>query len=65
MLSTNPWAGLAGKRRYENKTLEEFQLNVTLDKVINSNILIAVTQPPFTKNLGLPSSEKNALKLAT
>jgi hypothetical protein len=45
--------GRAGwRRRYENKTLVKFQLNVTLDKKIsiNSSILIVVTQPLFTKN---------------
>jgi hypothetical protein len=60
-------AELAGNRRYENKTLVRFQLIVTLDKAINinSNILIVVTQPQFTKKLGLPSAEKISLKLAT
>jgi hypothetical protein len=44
------------------KTLVIFQPIVTLDKVIclNSIILIVVTQPQFTKKLGLPSAEKNS-----
>jgi hypothetical protein len=58
--------GLAGNRRYQ-KNLVKFPLNINLEKLtyINSNILIAVTQPPFTKKLGLPSAEKKlSLKLA-
>jgi hypothetical protein len=56
---------LAGKRRYENKTLVKFQLIVTLDKVIyiTNNILIVVTLPQFSKKIGLPSAEKMIIKI--
>jgi hypothetical protein len=60
---------LAGNRRYENKTLVQFQLIVTLDKVnyfnnfFNRNILIVVTEPQFTLKSRFTFSQKVLIKI--